>query len=105
VVKQVIPFIEEKLNISSSFKRIIIGDSLAGLAATYTLAKYSTFFNLALIQSPAYWYNQGKLLSRLSSTNLSNQQDIHQLWNIRGEQVYQCNKEYSWCAEREGSGC
>jgi len=72
MVKQVIPFIEEKLNISNGVKRIIVGDSLAGLIATYTLAKYPMVFNSALIQSPAYWFNQDKLIKQLSSTNLSN---------------------------------
>jgi len=71
-VEQVIPVAEGVLN-ASSVKRVIVGDSLAGLAATYTLAKYPEAFHYALIQSPAYWYKyeQGKLSNALAQASLA----------------------------------
>jgi len=72
LVEQVIPLAEGVLN-ASSVKRVIVGDSLAGLAATYTLAKYPEVFHYALIQSPAYWYRyeQGKLVNALAQASLA----------------------------------
>jgi enterochelin esterase-like enzyme len=67
LVEQVIPFIEKKiLGLKSSVSRIIVGDSLAGLEALYTLLKYPEIFSYAIIQSPAYWYRYNLLKNMIS---------------------------------------
>ncbi len=67
LVEQVIPFIEGKiLGLKSNVSRIIVGDSLAGLEAMYTLLKYPGIFSYAIIQSPAYWYRYDLLRNVIS---------------------------------------
>jgi enterochelin esterase-like enzyme len=70
LIEQVIPFVEEKiLDLGSNVSRIIIGDSLAGLEAMYTLLKYPEILSYALIQSPAYWYRYNLLKNRILGVN------------------------------------
>ncbi len=73
LVEKVIPYIEDELEIQGNVSRIIVGDSLAGLMATYTMLKSPGLFIGGIIQSPAYWYNSEplmKLIDKIGEINL-----------------------------------
>lgn len=57
VVKELIPWIRDRYNISNKADEAVIGGlSLGGLTATYLGLKYSEVFRNVLSQSGSYWY-------------------------------------------------
>jgi enterochelin esterase family protein len=58
IVKEIIPWVRSKFNISNSaFKATIGGISLGGLTAAYLGLKHSEVFGNILSQSGSYWYD------------------------------------------------
>ena len=53
---ELIPFVEKHCNVSDS-DRVLIGNSLSGLAATHTLLTQPDLFNRYLIISPSLWWD------------------------------------------------
>ncbi len=74
LVGRVIPHIESRGHPTGK-TRVLVGDSLAGLAATITLLEYTALFDVVFAQSPAYWYGLG-LLGEL----LSGKRDLRGKW-------------------------
>ncbi|MFH6601864.1 alpha/beta hydrolase [Maribacter algicola] len=54
--EEIIPFVEEHFNVNDS-DRVLIGNSLSGLAATHTLLTQSDLFDRYLIVSPSLWWD------------------------------------------------
>lgn len=71
--KELIPQIEKQYNVSG--RRVLIGHSFGGLAATYFWLQHPTSFTDYIILEPALWWDNGELLSQakeaLSKNNYS----------------------------------
>ncbi len=89
LVEQVVPMVEERLGISNkSIDRVLVGDSLAGLEATYTIAKYPSIFRYGLIQSPAYWFSLKEIKNTIQkSTSLKNHKTYIDYGSFEGEGI------------------
>ena len=53
---ELIPFVEDHFEVSNS-DRVLIGNSLSGLAALHSLLTHPNLFNRYLIISPSLWWD------------------------------------------------
>ena len=56
IEKQIIPFIENRFDVSQS-DRVLIGKSMSGLAVVHTALSKPELFNRYLIISPSIWWD------------------------------------------------
>jgi enterochelin esterase family protein len=69
LVKELVPFISGRFRVSGlPGQTAIMGASLGGLTATYAVWRAPDVFGTALVQSPAYWWENEKLLRMMTET-------------------------------------
>jgi enterochelin esterase family protein len=69
MVEELLPVIAARYRVSDSPDgTAIMGASLGGLTATYAVWRRPDVFGVALIQSPAYWWEDEKLLRMMTKT-------------------------------------
>ncbi len=85
VEKELIPMIETKFNADTN--RIIIGHSIGGLLAYYSILKNPTLFTSIISIDGSLWWNEGRIgkaiIEKLTHTP-----------NFRGE-IFECRKDIS----------
>ncbi len=84
LVEKVLPRAEEELGINPS-RRILVGDSLAGLIATYTMLRHPELFDTVIAQSPAYWYKMTMLRDAIKESYPTNNTVIISIGVYEGE--------------------
>ncbi|PZP51523.1 MAG: hypothetical protein DI598_03005 [Pseudopedobacter saltans] len=70
IQKELIPQIEKQYNVTN--RRILIGHSFGGLAATFFWLKHPDCFTDYIIIEPALWWDNGKLLSEAKNAFATN---------------------------------